>query len=67
MTRSYSFRTVTRRVPRMERPARDPSIELLAFTCFRLVPIRDGEPEEPPFDAVELVFPPNMMAALVRP
>ena len=61
MTRSYSFRTVTRRVPRMERPPRRPC----TFTCFRLVPIDDPGPGDPAFESIELVFPPNMMAALV--
>ena len=61
MTRSYSFRTVTRRVPRLERPARRPC----TFTCFRLVAIDDPAPGEAAFEAIELVFPPNMMAALV--
>jgi hypothetical protein len=61
MTRSYSFRTVTRRVPRMERPPRRPC----TFTCFRLVEIDDPAPGEAAFEAIELVFPPNMMAALV--
>ena len=64
MTRSYNFRTVTRRVPRVERPVRDPSIAALSFTCYRLVAIDDPSPGEAPFEPVELVFPPNMMAAL---
>ncbi len=65
MTRSYSFRTVTRRVPRVERPARDPSISPLSFTCFRLVPIRDRAPDEPLYEPIELCVPPNMMSAFV--
>jgi hypothetical protein len=61
MTRSYNFRTVARRVPRQDRPARHPC----TFTCFRLVAIDDPAPGEGAFEPVELVFPPNMMAALV--
>lgn len=64
MTRSYSFRTVARRVALVIRPVRDPSITPLSFTCFRLVRIEDREPHEPGFVAIELCQPPGQMAAL---
>ena len=64
MTRSYNFRNVARRVARVVKPARDASIAMLSFTCYRLVRIDDPAPDEAPFEHVELVFPPNMMSAL---
>lgn len=67
MTRSYNFQKLARRVPRVEPRLRDPSIAALSFTCYRLVAIDDPAPGEPPFESVELVFPPNVMSALVRP
>jgi len=45
---------------------RDPSIALLAFTCFRLVPIYDHEPDEPAFETVELCQTSNAMGAFMR-
>jgi hypothetical protein len=64
MTRSYNFRNLARRVARVVRPTRDASIAMLSFTCYRLVKIDVPAPDEPPFEPVELCFPPNMMAAL---
>ena len=67
MSRSYgASRTAARRVARVLRPVRDPSIALLAFTCFRLVPIYDHEPDEPAFETVELCQTSNAMGAFMR-
>jgi len=66
MTRSFGSRTATRRVARVMRPVRDPSITTRSFTCFRLIPIDDGEPDEPAFAPIELCVSPNMMGAFMR-
>ena len=66
MTRSYSFRTVARRVVRVIRPVRDPSIRPVSFTCFRLVPIGDPEPGESAYAPIELCQPPTLMSAFIR-
>lgn len=63
MTRSYNFRAA-RRVPRVVHPERDPSISRLWFRVYRLVEIDAPRPEDPPFESVELTFPPSVMAAL---
>jgi hypothetical protein len=66
MTRSFaSYRKSTRRAVRKPRPARDPSVETLGFTCFRLVPIRDPGPDEGPFETIQLTATSNAMGAFV--
>ncbi len=63
MTRSYNFRSA-RRVPRIVRPERAAGISRLWFRVYRLVAIHAPRPEDPPFESVELTFPPSVMAAL---
>jgi hypothetical protein len=45
---------------------RDPRFTRLGFTCFRLVPISNPEPDEPRFAQVELMTTLNAMGAFMR-
>jgi hypothetical protein len=63
MTRQFhkALRTITTRKPTVPRNPRT-----LSFTCFRLVPILDREPGEPPYAAIELTETQNAMRAFVK-
>ena len=66
MTRSFaSYRKSTRRVTRIQRRTRDGSIHPMGFTCFRLVAVRDPDPDEQPFSRVELSATMNAMGAFM--
>lgn len=56
MTRSYARRRITRPLRFAAPRLRDPAIEVLGFTCYRLV---DGE------TAIELTHSTNAMFAFV--
>lgn len=59
-SRPKSQRVFTR-VPR----ARDPRFTRFGFTCFRLIPITDGDPDEAPFAPIELMTTMNAMGAFM--
>jgi hypothetical protein len=48
------------------KPTVPPNPRTLSFTCFRLVPIHDREPGEPPYAAIELTETQNAMRAFVK-
>ncbi len=64
MTRQFhkALRSITHR----NTPARTPNPNTLGFTCFRLVPIYDREPDEPAYASIELVDTQNAMRAFVK-
>ena len=69
MTRSLAASRLSR--PKSQRVftrgprARDPRFNRLGFTCFRLIPITDGEPHETPFAPIELMTTTNAMGAFM--
>ncbi|MBA3453344.1 MAG: hypothetical protein H0T42_09660 [Deltaproteobacteria bacterium] len=65
MTRSFgSSRTSARRIAPAPR-APDPRFTRFGFTCFRLVPIDDPDPDERPFTPMELMSTMNAMGAFM--
>ncbi|MDB4963608.1 MAG: hypothetical protein JWP01_3607 [Myxococcales bacterium] len=70
MTRSYGASRATLRLSSVTLPVpptvRDPSIQRLSFTCFRLVAIVDREPDDPAFEAIELMATRNVMGVFMR-
>jgi|GEM_PF-2836740 len=64
MTRQFhkALRSITTRTT----PVRTPNPNTLSFTCFRLVPICDREPDESAYASIELVDTLNAMRAFVK-
>ena len=62
MTRAYSPRPAPRTSARTARPARDASITVLGFTCYRLE-WSGGGPNEPDFVPVQMIQTRNAMGA----
>lgn len=66
MTRSLgSSRTSTRRVARAPRRAPDPRFTRFGFTCFRLIPVDDPDPDARAFAPMELMTTMNAMGAFM--
>ena len=66
MTRSFgSSRPSTRRIAGAPRRAPDPRFTRLGFTCFRLIPIGQLEPEDGAFAPIELMSTMNAMGAFM--
>ncbi|CAN5140796.1 hypothetical protein BH11MYX1_BH11MYX1_55750 [soil metagenome] len=64
MTRQ--FHKALRSTATRKTPIRTPNPNTLSFTCFRLVPIYDRGPGEPPYASIELMETQNAMRAFVR-
>ncbi len=64
MTRQ--FHKALRSTSTRKAPLRTPNPHTLGFTCFRLVPLYDGEPGDPAYASIELEGTSNAMGAFLK-